>query len=299
MLPTISIGISAYNEEANIISLITSLLSQSGKFTLTELIIVSDGSTDRTVLSVQMFKDPRIRLFIHETRYGKIQGVNEIVEQAQGDILILLDADVLPTNTNFISYIIDPFIKNNKIGLVGADVIPMHSEAFLEKVFSYSHIYKQSIYKKLNNGNNIYLCHGRAHAFSKSFYSRSKWINDLPEDAQSYLFCIQEKYEFSFASRAKVLFRSPKTLTDHAKQHYRFRAGKKQLQMYFSPFFLDKQYYISRKLQLEFLMKFFSKNPLSMISYIGVTCLLYINPFQQLVYKSLWPIAQTTKGSFQ
>ena len=47
---TVTIGIPAYNEEANVRNLLVSLLAQKEtNFKLQEIIVVSDGSTDKTV----------------------------------------------------------------------------------------------------------------------------------------------------------------------------------------------------------------------------------------------------------
>jgi len=177
---TVSIGISAYNEAENICQLLKSILAQVGQFTLLEIIVVSDGSTDNTVKRIQSIVDNRIIINIHKKRQGKIQRFNEIAKRAKADILIMFDADVILTTNNFIDNIIDPIRKNKKIGLVGADTISSTPKTFFEQVITNSHECKNMIYKKINNGNNLYLCHGRARAFRKELYTQMTWLNDFP-----------------------------------------------------------------------------------------------------------------------
>ncbi|NTU73535.1 glycosyltransferase, partial [Candidatus Roizmanbacteria bacterium] len=56
--PTLTIGISALNEEQNIICLLNALLSQkNGHYLLSELVVISDGSTDQTVPLVKSIQN--------------------------------------------------------------------------------------------------------------------------------------------------------------------------------------------------------------------------------------------------
>jgi len=69
-----SIGIMAYNEEANIARTLRSVLDQTGPTVrIEEVIVVASGCTDRTVPIVsEMAQDePRIRLCVQEKREGK------------------------------------------------------------------------------------------------------------------------------------------------------------------------------------------------------------------------------------
>ena len=56
-MPTLSIGIMAYNEEANIGRLLSSLLDQNlTQANLTEIFVVASGCTDRTEKIVDIYK---------------------------------------------------------------------------------------------------------------------------------------------------------------------------------------------------------------------------------------------------
>ncbi len=71
---TCSIGIMAYNEEANIGRLLKAVLSQKLKtVAITEIVVVASGCTDSTEAIVRDWtkRDPRIRLLSQEKRLGK------------------------------------------------------------------------------------------------------------------------------------------------------------------------------------------------------------------------------------
>src|SRR5579859_2716600 len=123
-----SVGIMAYNEEANISHTIHALLEQEGPSThIEEIIVVASGCTDRTVAIVReiVFKEPRVRLCIQEKREGKASAVNQFLKQATSPVVILISADVLP-ETSALEYLCAPF-KDPKIGMVGGHPIPVNN----------------------------------------------------------------------------------------------------------------------------------------------------------------------------
>ena len=70
-----SVGIMAYNEEANIGRTIRAVLEQQGpSVCIEEVIVVASGCTDRTVAIVAeiALQESRVRLYIQEKREGKV-----------------------------------------------------------------------------------------------------------------------------------------------------------------------------------------------------------------------------------
>jgi glycosyltransferase involved in cell wall biosynthesis len=69
-----SVGITAYNEEANIGRLLQAMLDQRlYEVEISDIIVVASGCTDRTeeIVRDYMEKDPRIQLYVQEKREGK------------------------------------------------------------------------------------------------------------------------------------------------------------------------------------------------------------------------------------
>jgi glycosyltransferase involved in cell wall biosynthesis len=89
--PLVSVIMSVYNGEDHISESIASVLSQRyGNF---ELIVIDDGSTDRTVQIVGSFLDPRVRLMAHAENRKLAICLNEGVSAARGRYVARLDAD--------------------------------------------------------------------------------------------------------------------------------------------------------------------------------------------------------------
>src|SRR5438094_1362016 len=125
-----SIGIMAYNEEANIGHTIRTVLVQQGAFTrIEEVIVVASGCTDRTVPIVAeiALHEPRVRVCVQEKREGKASAINLFLKQASSPIVVLIGADVLP-DTSALEYLCAPF-KDPKIGMVGGRPVPVNNPA--------------------------------------------------------------------------------------------------------------------------------------------------------------------------
>ncbi len=106
----ISIVIPLYNKEQAIIQTLESVLNQKGVDF--EVVIVDDGSTDRSYTIVQSYakQDSRIRLFKQENG-GPGKARNMGIKHSKGNWLLLLDADdeILPSQLRNIKQIIKRF----------------------------------------------------------------------------------------------------------------------------------------------------------------------------------------------
>lgn len=92
-MPKVSITITAYNRENYIGPCIDSLLNQS--FSDFEIIVVNDGSTDKTVEVVEAYSDPRIKLYHNEKNMGIVFTRNRGFELSTGEFIAILDSDDL------------------------------------------------------------------------------------------------------------------------------------------------------------------------------------------------------------
>ena len=94
MEPIVSIIIPAYNADRFISETIESVLKQA--FDSWELIIVNDGSTDKTkeIIDKYISRDNRIRI-INQSNKGVSVARNTGIENAKGQFIALLDADDL------------------------------------------------------------------------------------------------------------------------------------------------------------------------------------------------------------
>src|SRR5947209_1563812 len=84
-LPTVSFIIAAYNEEAAIAGKLENTLALDYPSDRLEVIVASDGSTDRTEEIVETRAAERVRLLALKGRHGKTIAQNRAVEVARGE----------------------------------------------------------------------------------------------------------------------------------------------------------------------------------------------------------------------
>lgn len=88
----LSVVLAVKNEEINIKTRLENLLSQDYQEDLIEVIVVSDGSTDRTVELARAFEDERVKVIESPAPLGKSGALNIGVENASHDIIVFADA---------------------------------------------------------------------------------------------------------------------------------------------------------------------------------------------------------------
>jgi cellulose synthase/poly-beta-1,6-N-acetylglucosamine synthase-like glycosyltransferase len=127
MIIRCSIGIAAYNDQANIGKLLAALLAQKLQTVeIAEIIIVASGCTDNTVPIVQKFaaQDARVKLLVQEKREGKTAAMNLFLPAALESICVWQSGDTLPNDVsieNLVKLFADP-----KVGMTGAQKIPVN-----------------------------------------------------------------------------------------------------------------------------------------------------------------------------
>ncbi len=122
-----SLGVLAYNEEANIVALLTALLKQRlYECEIVEIIVIASGCTDRTVELAQSVATQHslVQVIIEDIRAGKAAAINHLIHIAQGDVIVLVGADTLPKH-DAIEQLVRPF-HDPKVGMTGARVIPLN-----------------------------------------------------------------------------------------------------------------------------------------------------------------------------
>lgn len=88
----ISVVIPLYNKEKSIISTLQSVCEQT--YTDSEILVVDDGSTDKSATAAASYPDTRIRL-IHQKNGGVCSARNRGIQEAKGEFVALLDGDDL------------------------------------------------------------------------------------------------------------------------------------------------------------------------------------------------------------
>ena len=294
-MKTLTVGIPAYNEEANIAYLLEDLLQQKKDgFILERIIVSSDASTDNTDPIVRTFSDRGIDLISSKKREGNAQRQNQIFEVSTSDIVVILNADVLLADENFLKKLITPLL-NDAADLTSSSYKTIGNKNFFSTLLETSVQIKHFIYSALKNGNNIYNCYGVSRAFSKRMYSMLRFTSSIGEDAFSYLFCIQHKMKFIYVPETFVFIKVPDNLSDHQKQSLRFIQSKKLLEKEFGTKETQREYMLPIGLLLRSVSIYFIRQPLHVLLYVCIFLSMLVKSFFTKNMKNTWDIAKSSK----
>ncbi len=94
-LPTVTLLIAAYNEEAVIAEKLDNCLALDYPPERLQLLVTADGSSDRTPEVVRGYAGQGVELCFSPPRRGKMAAINRAMPHARGDIVVFSDANNL------------------------------------------------------------------------------------------------------------------------------------------------------------------------------------------------------------
>ncbi|RJR23677.1 glycosyltransferase family 2 protein [Candidatus Microgenomates bacterium] len=128
----LSVVVPVFNEEKTIKKILEKVLSEK---TPKEVIVVDDGSCDKTKEILKDIKDERVKIIFHEQNKGKGAAVRTGIKNAEGDFLIIQDADLeydpecyqklVNIVSKDIKVVYGTRLKNLKFRLFGKNKTPM------------------------------------------------------------------------------------------------------------------------------------------------------------------------------
>ena len=139
----VSVIVPCYNEEATIVELLNSVLKQE---MIHEIIVIDDGSTDKSVELIKGIGSPKIKVELNSTNLGKGKTVNRGLNLASGQFVIIQDAD-LEYDPNEYENLINPLIFNRADVVYGSRFLTSTSR----RVLYYWHRLGNSVLTTLSN----------------------------------------------------------------------------------------------------------------------------------------------------
>jgi cellulose synthase/poly-beta-1,6-N-acetylglucosamine synthase-like glycosyltransferase/peptidoglycan/xylan/chitin deacetylase (PgdA/CDA1 family) len=226
----VSILIPAYNEQENIRATIESVLRST--HARREIIVIDDGSTDRTGDIVRQVIAERtsepIRL-IRVENGGKARALNHGLKSARYDVCTVLDADAViepDAITNFLIHFIDP-----EIGAVAGKVGTTHSHYTLDLFQALEYAIGQNIDKRaVSILGAVGVVPGPAGAWRKSFVlDLGGFSSDtLVEDQDMTLTLLRAGKKVAYEEKALAFTETPHTVKNFLKQRFRWVYGTMQ-----------------------------------------------------------------------
>jgi glycosyltransferase involved in cell wall biosynthesis len=125
-----SVGVMAYNEEANIAQAIATILAQRPAAAVVgELVVVASGCEDRTAAIVRDIasRESRVRLIEQPRREGKASAINLFIAAAQAPVLVMASADLV-LEDGALQALLRHF-EDPSVGMVGGRPTPVNGDA--------------------------------------------------------------------------------------------------------------------------------------------------------------------------
>ncbi len=178
----ISIGIPFYNAEDFLADAINSVIKQS--FTEWELILVNDGSTDKSLEIARSYekKDSRIRVISDGSNKKLPYRLNQIIDESKYEYIARMDADDL-MHPDRIQIQLDYLKGNNDYDLVSTGLISITVENVVKGYRSVPKVIKSD-----GHSNNFPVIHASVLA-KKSWFLRNKYSLDFPRAEDYELWC--------------------------------------------------------------------------------------------------------------
>lgn len=236
-LPTVTIGIPAYNEEANIRNLLADIAHQETRtFKLKKVMVACDSPSDHTLEIVKRHAkgNKKIEVISGRKRLGQTSRLNQLFSRVTTDYLICLDADVALPDKNTLASLLHAFKGKKRVGLVGANLQPARAENLFEDAMNTMFEIWYKVRLQFQNGNNIFSHLGAAFAIRGELAHTITFPRFIVAN-QHFLYIMTQRkgWRFAFAREARVLFRSPSCFADYHVQATRPFTEKAQIFAYF------------------------------------------------------------------
>lgn len=225
-LPKVSVIIPAYNEEVSIEDAIESALNQT--YRNIEVIVVDDGSTDRTSEIVSRYVEgsrDRVKLIRHEENLGKFAALNTGAKNAGGEFVYHMDADTILDADNIEKIL--PLFNDENMGAVASMVSISNAGNILTKLQTIEYLFEQLIVRYGQSmSKNVIICPGAGSVFRKKIADNIHVSDRTVTEDSDYTFEVRRNnWKINQEVDAVSFTEAPITLRDFTKQRIRWLYG--------------------------------------------------------------------------
>ncbi len=250
--PSVTVIVPAFNEEKVIARTLEALIEAD--YPNKEIIVVDDGSTDRTLTIAMSYRDFGVKVF-HKENGGKWSAINYGLRFAKGEIIVVVDADSI-IGRDALKELVKRFSEPNVVAVCG-NVKILNRTNFLTKCQALEYISSLSIYRRaLDIARAVPVVPGALGAFRKSaleevgFYDKDTIVEDF--DITIKLLKMGDVVQAS--SNAFVYTEAPQTLKDLYRQRMRWYRGNFQVILKHPDTFLNPRYGVLQRFTMPYVL---------------------------------------------
>jgi poly-beta-1,6-N-acetyl-D-glucosamine synthase len=227
--PFVSVIVAAYCEEAVIERTLAALLALD--YPNREIIVVDDGSTDRTVEILRPYAaDGRIRLLEKRHNEGKAMALNDAIPIARGDIVTIVDADIQPL-PDTLRHLVGHF-RHGRVAAVAGNPQVTNTSSLLAKMQATEFASIVSVLRRAQRvWGRILTVSGAVCAFRKSaMVDVGLFDPEMATEDIAMTWKLQRRfYDVRYEPRAVVAMQVPETLSGLYRQRKRWATGLAQV----------------------------------------------------------------------
>lgn len=224
---TVSIIIPAYNEEKSIARTIESALSLDYPQDKYEIIVVNDGSKDRTYEIAKKYaseNNPRVKV-LTKTNGGKSSALNLGIDNSKSEIIVTMDADTFAQKDS-LKKMVGYFYEKN-IMAVTPSVGVYKPKTIWQRVQHIEYYLGVFLSKSFSSINAIHVTPGAFSSYRREFFLKYGGYDkkSITEDFEIALRIQSKDYRIENAANAVVYTLVPKTFKELAVQRRRWYSG--------------------------------------------------------------------------
>jgi cellulose synthase/poly-beta-1,6-N-acetylglucosamine synthase-like glycosyltransferase len=269
---TVSILISAYNEEKVIKQRLNNIANLDYDFTKIEVLVGSDCSTDRTNEILEKLKNiyPWLSVYLFMKRRGKVSVLNDLVRKVKNEILLFTDANtVFDKNSinQLIPYFNDPAIGgvSGRLKLIEREVVSK-SKSEEKKYWEY-----ETIIKKLEGRCGVLIgANGGIFAIKRNLFKEIPLERPVTDDLFISLSVLQQNYQFVYESNAIAYEEVAPKIIDEFKRKVRFGSTNFHTLLYFKNLLFNKNILLSYSLWAHKVMRWLTPLLLILIFLLNI-----------------------------
>jgi cellulose synthase/poly-beta-1,6-N-acetylglucosamine synthase-like glycosyltransferase len=238
LLP-VSILVPAYNEEDHLAKTIRSLLDLKYPKELKEIIVIDDGSTDRTYSIAKKFP---VKVLRNKDNRGKAYSLNKGLKHAKGDIVVCMDADSFVERDALLKTI--PYFYDKEVGAVTGALKVWEPKTFLEKIQDAEYILNILLRKILTILDSVPVTPGPFSLYRKDVLNDVGGFdeNNMTEDMEIALKIHGAGYRIENSPDTEVFTVCPNKVRDLFKQRLRWYRGVLYNSRKYKYMFFNKTY---------------------------------------------------------
>lgn len=223
-LPSVTVAVPAYNEEKTLAKTVNSLLNLDYPKEKLDIIIVDDGSTDRTYEIAKSFKENNVRIF-KKKKQGKAAALNFALKHCRTEFFGALDADSF-VNRDALKKMVGYF-EDKKVIAVTPSLKIYNPKTILQKIQRIEYLIGIFLRKVFAFMGSIHVTPGPFTIYRKSFFQKYGGYDDfnLTEDIEVALRIQSNRFEIENSVDAEVYTVGPSDFKSLLKQRTRWYTG--------------------------------------------------------------------------